>query len=82
MELPRIVNEVRVAYIDAQLDGLYALRILRHYREKCNERWEVRGLSEGDEAIYRVMNEHQFQRAKELDRAITILEQALEGGKE
>ena len=43
---------------------------------------EVRGLSESGEAIYRLMNEHQVQRAGELNRAITILEQALKGGSE
>lgn len=76
MELPKLKNEISYAYIDATPEG-YALRILRHYRERCNEIWEVHGLSKNESRIYEMMNGLQAKRAKELDKAIRILE---EGG--
>jgi len=73
MKLPKIRNRVKHRFIDATPKG-YALRILKHYRAKCNEIWEVHGLSKNETKIYEMMNEAQIERAKELDRAIKILE--------
>lgn len=73
MELPEILNKVEVDYIDARPDGEYSLRILKHYRKKCDERWQVSGLSKEQRLIYDLMNEHQKQRAAELDTAISLL---------
>ena len=77
MMLPKILNEVETAYINATPDGNYALRILRYYRSKCNEMWEVHGLSPEDTTIYKLINQYQLQRAEELDKAIQILEEAV-----
>lgn len=71
---PPIANRVEAAFIDATPDGNYALRILRYYRATCDEKWEVHGLSEDERRIYDLMNEHQDQRAEELDEAIAVLE--------
>jgi hypothetical protein len=75
MELPKIRDEVnsRNWIIDGTPNGEYALRILKAYRARCNEKWIVEGCDEGTKRIYDAMNEHQDLRAKELDKAILIL---------
>ena len=63
-------------HIDGQPDGNYALRILQYYRLRCNEKIIISG--EGTvniKRVYDIMNEHQDQRAKELDKAIKVLEE-------
>lgn len=76
LELHKIINEIdpRENIINSTPDGNYALRILEYYRLRCNDRWDVKGLSDDKTAIYDLMNEHQELRAIELDRAIAILE--------
>ena len=78
MELPEIRNRVHMEHIDGQPEG-YALRILRYYRDRCNEEWEVHGLSEGETLLYGLMNKYQGLRAADLDRAIAILERERRG---
>ena len=73
MKLPKIRNEVEFLHIDGTPKG-YALRILKCYREYCNTRWIVSGPTKKENIIYDLMNEHQVERAKELDKAIKILE--------
>lgn len=75
-ELPPLRNQVDVKFINATPKG-YALRILRVYRQHCNERWEVHGLDKAKTLIYDAMNQHQVERAKELDKAIAILEKEM-----
>lgn len=81
VKLPEILNRVEATFIDGTPKG-YTLRILRFYRERCNEKWVVSGLSSKKALIYDLMNEHQVERATELDKAINILEQALKEGGE
>jgi hypothetical protein len=75
MELPKIRNEMnlREMSVDATPDGGYALRILRAYRMRCNEKWIVEGFKENEKLIYDVMNDAQDKRAIELDKAIAKL---------
>lgn len=72
MKLPKVRNRIEAGFIDATPEG-YALRILEYYRERCNESWEVHGLSEDEARIYEMMNKHQEERAKVLDETIKIL---------
>lgn len=74
MKLPKIKNKVEAVFINATPDGKYPLRILKYYRKKCDEYWKVEGLKESSMAIYREMNKHQKERARELDKAIKKLE--------
>lgn len=71
MTMPEVTQEP-IIYVDATPNGGYALRILRAYRENCNCRWEA----EPPSPIVDLMNEHCELRAAELDKAITILEEA------
>jgi len=73
MQLPEIRNRVDIRHVDGTPEG-YALRILKAYRRRCNEKWVVEGMTDNAKLIYDAMNEHQDLRAKELDRAIAILE--------
>ena len=75
MDLPKIRDEIDMKnlFINGTPDGNYALRILKAYRERCNEKWVVDGASDGTKRLYNAMNEHQDLRAKELDEAIEIL---------
>jgi len=74
MKLPKIRNRIEHQFIDATPKG-YALRILKHYRTRCSETWEVSGLPENKTRLYKLMNEAQIERAKELDEAIKRLEE-------
>jgi hypothetical protein len=60
-------------WIDATPDGNYALRILRYYRKKCDARWATDTIGGCDNPIFRLMNDGQEKRAKELDDAINKL---------
>ena len=78
-ELPPLRNQVDIKnwFVDGTPDGKYALRILRVFRERCNEMWELSGdFPEGTRTLYDLMNQHQVARAKELDAAIAVLERA------
>ncbi len=70
---PKVRDMVEYKHIDGTPDGKYALRILKAYREACNTKWIIEGDHEKARALYDAMNEHQNQRAKELDEAIEIL---------
>ena len=74
-ELPKVERiSVSNYFIDGTPDGKYAVRILKAFRSRCNERWVVDGVDERSGLLYKTMNEHQVLRAKELDTAIAILE--------
>jgi|GEM_PF-5429136 hypothetical protein len=75
-DFPKIRDVVDYKHIDGTPDGRYALRILKAYRAACNMKWIIEGDTEA-KALYDAMNEHQDQRAKELDKAIEILEKNL-----
>jgi hypothetical protein len=72
--LPDVTIPITGVAIDGTPDGGYALRILKAYRERCNCNWRTLGLPEDRSRIYDLMNEHQRQRAAELDEAIRRLE--------
>lgn len=74
-ELPPIgkVMNINEMYVDATPKG-YALRLLRAYRRRCDEKWIVEGLPDNEKLVFEYMNECQDMRAKELDMAIEILE--------
>jgi len=74
---PKVRDMVEFKHIDGTPDGNYALRILRAYREACNTKWIIVGEHEKPRALYDAMNKHQDLRAKELDKAIEILEREL-----
>jgi hypothetical protein len=76
-ELPDVANTISMneIWIDATPDTQYALRILKAYRKRCDETWVVAGLPKERSLLYDAMNAHQEQRAKELDRAIALLEE-------
>lgn len=72
-----VPDRVERATIDATPDGNYALRILEHYRRDCDTLWSsgvnVIAVGGDDNPLINVMNEHQRQRAIELDAAIAKL---------
>lgn len=72
VELPEITKQ-EVKYIDATPDEGYPLRILQAYRENCDCFWATSADGSCDNPIYTLMNEHQKQRAKILDKAIEKL---------
>jgi len=55
-------------FISAEPEG-YPVRILQHYRVRCNDRIEAHPPS----PVYDIMNEHQVERAEVLDHAIAKL---------
>ncbi len=69
------VMKIERKFVDATPDGDYALRILRAYREDCDMRWADNTLGiKSKSPIAKLMNNTQKERAKELDKAIKILE--------
>lgn len=77
LKLPKIKNKIRLddLHIDATPTG-YALRILKAFLWRCQEKWEIHGMSKRERVFYDAMNEHQEDRAKDLIRAITVLERS------
>jgi hypothetical protein len=75
IELPPVLNQMNPneACIDATPDGKYALRILKYYRSRCDEKWSTDTAGNCDNPIWQLMNETQIERAKELDQAINKL---------
>lgn len=71
-KLPDVTQEP-IMNIDSTPNDEYPLRILRVYRQNCDCRWS----SDTENALIKGMNEACEQRAKILDKAITILEQVL-----
>ncbi len=57
-------------FIDATPEG-YPVRILQHYRDRCDGRIEAHPPS----PVYDIMNEHQIERAEVLDRALAKLKE-------
>ena len=78
--LPELLNRAGLAefWVDMTPDGRLALRLLHAYRRRCDERWSVVGIPSDRTLIYDMMNRHQEERARELDRAIALLEGALD----
>lgn len=73
MKLPPLTQQ-EIIRIDATPDDDYPLRILRTYRENCNVRWATDANGNCDNPTFALMNEHCEQRARILDKAISILE--------
>jgi len=70
--LPSLTQET-ILYVDSTPNNEYPLRILKAYRENCNSKWS----GNSDNPIFEIMNKHQDQRAKILDKTIEILEKEL-----
>jgi hypothetical protein len=64
--------------IDTYPDKQYPLRILKKYREKCKEKHSDENVPDYCQYKFEVMDELQAHRARVLDLAIYILENALE----
>jgi len=64
------VSKEYLRHVDATPDREYPLRILRVYRQNCDCKWVI----ESPNPFYDLMNQHNDQRAKILDEAISILE--------
>ena len=79
MNLPPITQQA-ILYVDGTPDSDYVLRILRAYRENCNCVWAIcsNGNPVETDPLLKLMNEHCEKRAKLLDKAIAILEEAQE----
>ena len=74
MELPELTQQP-ILYIDGTPNADYPIRILRAYRENCNCIWADTTEGKGSEnPMLKMMNEHNEQRAKLLDKAIALLE--------
>lgn len=68
---PVKITQQEILLVDGTPDEGYVLRILRAYRENCNCRWaESTEGKDPDSPLFKLMNEHQEQRAKLLDEAI------------
>jgi hypothetical protein len=78
-DFPRFLNKSEIKHVDMSPDDDLPLRILRAYREDCNSRWEVSGVSKAIEVLWDAMNAAQEQRAVILDRAIAWLERQTTG---
>jgi len=63
-----------IQHIDATPDEDYALRILRAYRENCNVMWSVSSDKDLENPLFEMMNQHNIDRAKILDKAIELLQ--------
>lgn len=72
VETPCDDCKIEAVFINAKPEG-YALRILEYYRAKCDEKWEVLEMSNEGKVVYDLMNQHQDERAVELDKAISKL---------
>ena len=72
------MTETPKLYVDATPDKEYPLRILKAYRQDCDCKWasDTDGTLP-DNPILKMMNEHNDQRAKYLDKAIRILKEQL-----
>ena len=79
MGYPDISNKLNTLdyYVDLTPDKDLPLRILRCYRARCNEKWDVSGVSDGTIQIYDAMNADQDKRAVILNMAIKILEESM-----
>lgn len=73
--LPKLTEPV-IEFIDATPDDDYPLRILRAYRHNCDVRFATDFDGNCDHQLFSLMNEHCEQRAKILDRAISLLERS------
>lgn len=74
-EWPELTKQA-IENVDGTPDAEYPLRILRAYRQNCDVRWATSTNGECDNPLFALMNEHCKQRAKILDNAISILENA------
>jgi hypothetical protein len=72
--LPNLSKEP-IREVDSTPDEEYPLRILRAHRANCDCKWEAHAaLTDGENDLVALMNEHGDQRAEILDKAITMLE--------
>ena len=80
-KLPPVTQQPIITHFDGMPDEGYPLRILRAYRELCNLRWETNTSgAPPNSALCDAMNQMQEERARHLDKAIHILEMAVERG--
>lgn len=75
MKLPDMTKKP-IEIVDLTPNDDLPLRILKVYRENCNCRWDFQGKIDNHE-IFDIMNQHQEQRAKILDKAIEALKWVL-----
>jgi hypothetical protein len=71
-ELPPFTQET-LTHIDSTPDAEYPLRILRAQRSNCDCHFEVTGVGAKSKVLWDMLNSHQDQRAKILDKALEIL---------
>lgn len=71
-EFPPFTQEA-IQHIDSTPDADYPIRILRAYRSDTNCRYEVTGVDDESKVLWDMLNDHQDQRAKILDKALDIL---------
>lgn len=75
-ELPPLSGQA-ILYIDGTPDSNYPTRILQAYRQNCDCRWsESTGEGKPISPLLKTMNEHCEERARLLDRAISILQKS------
>lgn len=71
--LNEILNKFYPDNLDGNPEGL-AIRILKHFRERCTVKFEkLEGLPTEQLIVYQMINKLQDERLKELDRAIEKL---------
>ncbi|MDD4970717.1 MAG: hypothetical protein PHT07_14920 [Paludibacter sp.] len=82
-KLPKFTQQV-IEHVDGTPDADYPLRILKAYRENCNCKWSETGFPDLEKInpVLMLMNQHQEERAKILDKAIEILQNKNEAVKD
>ena len=74
-KLPDMTQEA-LRHVDATPDNMYPIRILQAHRENCNCKWSNSASEiETDNPLLKLMNEQNDERAKILDKAISILQE-------
>jgi len=74
-KLPDITQEA-LRHVNATPDEMYPIRILQAHRENCNCKWSnSAGGIETDDPLLKLMNEQNDERAKILDKAISVLQE-------
>ena len=78
MELPELTKQP-LFHVDMTPDNNLAIRILQAYRHNCNVKWATNSNGDCDNPLFKLMNDHNDQRAIILDKAIEILIKEIEG---
>ena len=74
-KLPDMTQEA-LKHVNATPDNMYPIRILQAHRENCNCKWSNSASEiETDNPLLKLMNEQNDERAKILDKAISILQE-------